>query len=270
VATVKEADVTRYPHAIAYLGRLAQKDDDAVKGLSDALELRVPPEASVKKNALAAVTSLGSKAKSAVPRVIPLLDHRFWDVRAGAAKALAAIGWETPAVLPVLVARVQMPEGLQRSPAIAEALHKMGGATHLVVDELTRILTSDLHTPHARLRVINLLTSLGPRARTALPELIYMANSLGGYDSGHFTIRPYAAYGLWKLGLTDEAVFALLLPLKEPLGHENKLVAIGFLAEIGPPAKAALPALRFALRCEDARVRTAAASAIAAITGKTK
>src|SRR5262249_59093804 len=59
VATVKEADVTRYPHAIAYLGRLAQKDDDALKALIDALELRVPPEASVKKNALAAVPSLG-------------------------------------------------------------------------------------------------------------------------------------------------------------------------------------------------------------------
>jgi HEAT repeat protein len=268
VATVKEADVTRHRQAIAYLGRLAEKDDAALKALIDALDLRVPPEADVKKSALAALTSLGSKAKSAVPRVIPLLDHRFWDVRAGAAKALAAVGWETPAALPVLVARVQMHDGLHRPPEFAEALHKMGGATHLVVDELTHIVMSDRHSPQDRLKAVALLTSLGPRAKSALPQLIFMANSLGGYDSGHFTIRPYAAYGLWKLGLTDEAVYALLLPLKEPLGHENKLVAIGFLGEIGPAARAAVPALRFASRCEDARVRAAAASAIAAISAQ--
>src|SRR5262249_31952893 len=60
VATIKEADVTRYPHAIAYLGRLAAKDDAALKALIDALELRVPPEADVKKIVLTALTPLGS------------------------------------------------------------------------------------------------------------------------------------------------------------------------------------------------------------------
>lgn len=80
-------------------------------------------------------------------------------------------------------------------------------------------------------------------------------------------LRIAAAYALCRLGHVKDALPALTRALKSPhRGTANS--AADFLARIGPPAKAALPALNAARDHKDYHVKNAANEAIRRITAK--
>jgi HEAT repeat protein len=194
---------------------------------------------------------------------------RLSHVRDAAAKALGEIGAPGKDAVPVLIASLKENDYFAEQSA-AEALGNMGSAAEAAVPALVKLLEPD---HHPRQDVIIALGRIGPPAKSTLPDL---EKSLASFDSRESLV---AAEAIWRIDKRVDSTVPVLiasLKLKEmPTIGVNSLFfsivkpaieirrhAAQVLGEIGPKAKAAIPALREALKDERLTVRQAAAEAL--------
>jgi hypothetical protein len=104
------------------------------------------------------------------------------------------------------------------------------------------------------------LGALGPAATPALEAIRSLA-----VDSEDW-VRATAVAALWAVGRDRAEVMPLLLDLLD--GSRGAAASADVLAEIGPPAEAALPRLRMQLTHEDPWVRVCCAAALWEIGGE--
>jgi hypothetical protein len=112
------------------------------------------------------------------------------------------------------------------------------------------------------------LGRIGPAAKAALPEV------RAALETPHTLRRVQAARALWKIeGRPDDVVPILIAALKEEANSETSgwyrppnrdfaRPAVETLAEIGPPARAALPVIRRQMDYGDVALRAAARKAL--------
>jgi len=128
------------------------------------------------------------------------------------------------------------------------------------IPALTEAL-SDSH-PAARYWAANGLGDIGSKksSQKAIPILEKMLESKNRAD------RMCAAYALCRLGKVKTALVHLTEALTDP-EKGTATSAADFIARIGPPAKAAIPALEKAQKHKDYHVRRSAKEAIRRING---
>jgi HEAT repeat protein len=194
--------------------------------------------------------SLGRFGKKAVPLLVAALADEEAAVRSGAAGTLAGIG---PDAAP---ARDALVEGLIDSEehvraAAALALACICPDDRVGWDRISALLRdSDLS---ARWHVIESLERLGPAARPVLPAIRAACADPA--------VRVNAAVALTRIDpdRTDEAVAVLIAALEKPSGVYEDEQAAKRLEELGPAARAAVPALTAALEREGSRYHAAPA-----------
>jgi HEAT repeat protein len=195
---------------------------------------------------------IGPDAKDAVPELTKFLDTT--DYREDAVDALCAIGPASKEALPairraLLDAVSPEPTGGTVMEEVLNQLHRLGpDAVPMLVD----LVASE--TPKGMAYGIQELGKIGPGAAEAAPRL---AEFLTHED---LELRRLAAVALCKIDKSVKAVQVLAALLSEPTWHARS--AAEALAEMGPDAREALPALRAALLHDDTIVRHAARLAI--------
>jgi HEAT repeat protein len=249
---------------------VATEVKEALAGLEDV-------DAAARVRAASSLSSLGKHARSAVPALIRALKDSNAAVRRAAAEALGRIGRPeareaiAPLVetlqdsdakvreeaagalgflrahqaVPALVALFKDPSRAIRSKA-AFALNLIGADAEKAVPELCKLLKDD--DAHTRWCAAEALRSIGHAdAAPALQEALQDAAT---------SVRLASARALWRVARKPEAVPVLMAEL----GYGGDLAgldlararivrdqAIYGLADIGPPARAAVPALMAAL-----------------------
>jgi HEAT repeat protein len=166
-----------------------------------------------------------------------------------AAEVLGLMGPAAKAAIPALVKSVKTEDedetGIVRSSA-AEALGRIGAGT----TEVVPTLMAALKDRRLRWAAAEALGRLGATAKVAVPALVKLMEDSNG--------RVQAALALWRIQQRPEAIAALVAALKE----DKSTFPARALGEIGSGAKAAVPALRQALKQKNAALRAAAAQAL--------
>jgi HEAT repeat protein len=184
----------------------------------------------------------------AVPQLIELVGReQDREVRGLAIHALGKIGARDEQTLPFLVKQLD-DEASQIRVAAINALGEMGAAAKSAVPKLVDVMNNDKY------RVSQVLTALGmigPAAVEALPALEPLL-----YHPGHKN----------EVGLTMRKMGPAAVPtLIRILGKNNHRVAAHVLAQMGPEAVAALPALHQAVEDDDMNLSQAASAALSRI-----
>jgi HEAT repeat protein len=238
------------PGARAALGRLEElardpKDPDRVEAAFGLWSVAHSPEAiSLLADALADqneyartaaavyLGSVGPEAKPAVPALIRVLSDRRFTVRGGSATALGKIGAEAKDAIPAIL-HAPGPAG-PGATTFAIPAAAIGPAA---VPALIEGLGDPDDGP--RWTAAEALGRIGPRAQAAVPALTRMSTS------ANLTDRVIAATALWRIA-RDNRVVPLLVEAARPAdGRDlgNRYAALDALAEIGPAAAEAVPAL---------------------------
>lgn len=170
---------------------------------------------------------------------VALLKDKEDKVRLKAAFSLRQLGPEAKAAVPTLIGILKDKNVDVRREA-AFALQRIGSAVKPAIPALIDALQDS--DAYVRFWSITALAEFGTDARAALPALkkiLKEADPLLHVD---------AANALWRLGEKKEAVTALIDALKNANEKWDATAGAAFvLAEIGPDAKAAVPALLKAL-----------------------
>ncbi len=190
------------------------------------------------------------------PPAIPVLTRALTDddeddrVRMHTASALGEMGPQAAEATPSLIQALKQHNEMVAKWA-ALALGKIGpGAKDAVPALIDAMKGGDWDM---RCCAAEALGQIGPGAKAAVPAL---EEALKDEHA-----RFYAAEALAKLGLPDKAL-PVLIALLEHESPSFRKAAAKTLGEIGPPAKAAVPALREALKDKTHYVRKAAAAAL--------
>ncbi len=193
------------------------------------------------------------------PPAIPVLIRAITDndeddgVRMHAASALVEMGPQAAEATPALIQALK-----QRNERVAEwavlILGEIGPAAKDAVPALIDALKGG--DWDMRCYAAEALGRIGPAAKAAVPALEEALK-----DKKDKNVRFYAAEALARLGLPDRGLPVLIALLKGKSWILRKYAAMA-LGEIGAPAKAAIPALREALKDKEADVRNAAAEAL--------
>jgi HEAT repeat protein len=232
--------------------------DNSAAGIPALIEVCKDPSPSNRCTATMVLGDFGPAAKDAVPALLELLKDSDPYLPPYAAFSLWQIAKHDRAI-PVLIEKAR---GSENGPD-SEFLGQIGPEAKAAVSALTKA-AADKDAFRAG-RAIEALGKIGAEAKSALP-----------------VIRPFlktddlrkvaAAMALWQLERSPEAIPMLIQALhshkyfdEDTEGTHGDLVrwrAADALRDIGPDAKAAIPALRAALYDEDMTVRRAAAAAI--------
>jgi HEAT repeat protein len=236
----------------------------ALAGLPPAPEITLPilekalsnANPTTAQHALDALATLGAPA---VPRFVEIL-NRHKNLRLYVVYMLGQIG---PAAAPATeaLAKLAADENELLATEAVVALGKIGPAAKGAVPALCAALNrADCENAPA---IVETLGEIGPAAAAAKPLVL---KAIGGKDP---SLAVVAAWALTRLeprspNVVMRAVPVLLAGLSAPL-PETRASAAEALAELGPWARASLPALRKAQHDESQAVRDAAAKAIKAI-----
>jgi HEAT repeat protein len=211
-------------------------------------------DAKTAQYALDALASIGPKA---VPRLIELLGQK--EIRVQVVYVLGQIG---PGAAPAVDALAKLVDDSDEQLATEAVLSigKIGPRAKEAVPALLASLDKD-ECPHAH-AILYSLGRIGPNAKESKPLL---EKALKSEDK---SLVAVAAWALTKVlpgpASNATAISAWELCLKDKLPETRKAAAEG-LAELGPAAQAAVPALKKALGDESKPVREAAAKALKAI-----
>jgi HEAT repeat protein len=243
-----------------------------------AAEAVVPPLIQAIKNPLSkpfsqilALASFGPKAQAAVPVLVEALNDT--QLRGNALVALGKIGPAAAPAVPTLI-------GLLHGPREGHPSNEFLGPDQLVHDSAGRV-DWNWHRP-VYPDILEVLMNVGPAAQAALPTVEALLEDTDA------NIRVIAAMTVARLhGKPEDAVPTLVRELNNPTDEEESASwllrfsasrSIGFvalrrretaawlLAEIGPSAKDAVPALLEAARGPDLWLAALAARAIWRIT----
>src|SRR5207249_892966 len=111
-------------------------------------------------------------------------------------------------------------------------------------------------SPVVRNAAVIALARIGPPARAALPEL----QAALRLDDDYFRLEVIRA--LWTVGRESETTVPILIRILEDRNNPNRAGAAMVLGEMGPAAKAALPALANLLGEEFSYTRVKAEEAL--------
>jgi HEAT repeat protein len=219
------------------------------KTLNEWIQVLKGNDLSPKLQALFALQTAGPKAKDAAPVLIDLFRDRKSEFLHGfVALTLARIG---PAALPDLRKALKHKRAEVRT-AVVLTLGIMAQDVKEAIPEL--ITAAEDKDRSVRRFALSTLADSGPRARQAAAAA---AKALNDEDVG---VRVNAAELLWKAtGEHKAAVPVLVAAVPDPAATER---AAEILAAIGPPAVAAIPALKKELTTRDPAARLRVAEAL--------
>lgn len=188
---------------------LAKIDSESVAPLTTCLTHKKPE---ARYFAAYALGEIGVKARSAIPRLLPLLKDHDAMVRGEATLAIGKIGSDTPKDLVPVLEKMLDDKQLNVRFAAVESLGKLCP----VSPEAVYGLIKGMRDEKAEIQVyaVRTLGNLGDFAKPAVSEMVKFLGSQKSYKHSHY-------------------------PLEYPIAN----VAARSLGKIGPAAKSALPAL---------------------------
>ncbi len=173
-----------------------------------------------------------------------------------AADAIWKVTHRRDLMVPVLV---QVAKGGDAWQVASLMLASLGGGSNMAVPFMAKELSGQLADPSFGGTVesdIHILARFGPAAQEAAPVL------RAALTNEHASVRLSAARALWRIDAEREEVLPLLARWLQTGGVFTKAHTAEILAEMGPPAKGSLPALRSLLDDKSENVRRAAAAAV--------
>ncbi len=215
--------------------------------------------------AIRALRATGPAAIVALPRLLAILrDRGEWSIqlRPGIFAILAGLGTNGAAALPALTnglsdanpgVRALAAVGIARIagplefavPRLIEELENRGPSGESLTIQASEHLIG-LH--HRQLSAL-LLGELGEKATNALPNLKKAVNGSERW------LHPYAADAIWKISNDATAVLpALIAELPNPIsgapksGEIHQMLVLNVLAQMGPAAEPAVPAIRATMK----------------------
>jgi HEAT repeat protein len=201
-------------------------------------------------HALTHLRKMMPEAKEAVPvpLLIDALDDLDFGVRGMAATVLGDIGPKAQAAVPALSKALQSNDVWVRGSAALALVSIMGTKATMAVPVLVDgLLDEDQDVRADSLRALQLM---GPFAREALPTLRWLAKK----DDA---LRGLAAETIWRITLDPETPVKLLVQELQETNTPRQNQAVRILGQMGPQAKAAVPALRILIHDEDHELRAA-------------
>ena len=226
--------------AAEWLSRIGPPAKNAVPALCRMLR---KGDEDTRAKAAEALAAIHGRPDVAVPALVAALGDERWLVRSYAGHALQAFGADATSAIPALRGALGDKEGLVAVSAAA-ALCAIEGKPEAVVPTLVETLKSDPE-PYARSAAAEALGTIGPTANDAVPQL---TASLG--DEWR-TVRVSAAGALWKVTRRPEPAAGTLIRALDgdwSLAESDTGRAVTILGDMGRDARAALPALRAALK----------------------
>lgn len=262
---------------------LALKDNEEIKHNSPA------------RNAVRALNEIGPAAADAVPHLLECLKSDDRLLQSFTIEALGGIGPAHPDVLPTLFRLLKTNDPPWYPDAAALALGRIGPKAKAAVPDLLAVLKSRDAKASVRAvqEFVTALALIAPEGEGVVAAIAKVA----GDKNAHFEARNHTFHTLRMMGpAAKDAVPALLASFKESFGGspldgqalKSALVvmgakavpgliallgakdgdrqipraAAGVLGQIGPDAKAAIPALKEAANSTDQLLREAAAAAL--------
>jgi HEAT repeat protein len=223
------------------LGLMGEESADAVPEVAEVLS-----DPSAGAGAGWALMQWGPLACAAVPRVVDFLqgEGAGSPARLNAIKALGSMGLHARPALGLLEQFLHDPSPEVRVAVAAALWCVTPRAAHAVpaVLEVLRASRGEHRANHACASALEALEAIGPTARSAAPVVRELL------DDPYQWTRVRAARALCRMGEPVEVFLPVLIDELRcrPVG----LLAAECLAEIGPPAVAALPRLREILGAE--------------------
>lgn len=176
---------------------------------------------------------IGPDAKAGVPALIKLLDHADFHTQYWTCRALGAIGAEARPAVPALCARTKAGSASVRRNAAA-ALGRIGP---VIGTEGLQTLIAALGDGAEPVRE-NAVIALGELGAFAAPALPAIREALARRT---IAARVQSARALWRITGDPENAVPLLIEQLQTLDQIEAAAAL--VADIGPAARAAVPAL---------------------------
>jgi HEAT repeat protein len=250
VKTLRDPYINVRREAVIALGEMGPPAEAAVPALTKALE---DPDEDVSRKAVIALGKMGPSAKAAIPALAKALRGYDINIRQEAAIALVKID---PAAISIFIAALEdanagdryeavIALGEMDSPAKAGAsyayvgleaaivLGMMGPSAKAAVPALTKALRH--HDINVRREAAIALGKIGADAKAAIPALTK------ALDDSDINVCREATIALVKIG--DDAVSILINILEYSATDSRIMTIVAVLGEMGPSAKAAVPAL---------------------------
>lgn len=211
------------------------------------------PDGAVRQEAARSLGLFGGMARSAVPKLVEVLEENY-----EAATALAKISPEVLRDQIPRLARVLKSQEAKSSVRVsaAEALASLGADAAPGVPALVDALQD--RDNYVRFAVTRALGDVGPAAKAAIPALS------DAMKDGNSLVRRNAAIAVWKIdGRADLAVPVLGDYVKDKRNEPFfRAEAIHVLGAMGRNARAAIPSLGEAANDPDASIRQLAVKAL--------
>ncbi len=280
---LKGTEVSRRRLAAAVLGGFGPEAVAAVPPLTQALQ---DEDSEVRSAAAHSLGDIGPGARGAVAALTTALKTREWpDDGLTLIRALARIG--EPSAAELLRPLLKKGNSRQRIDT-ADFLWRLAKSPEAIATLRTILQEGQIRD---KLRVTDVLRKIGRRARAALPELLAALKTenrdlrfhvcmllsrfgeLGQPAARELTarlrdedssVRSVAAFALWETTKDGKAVEQLARGLQDKDAGDRTLAA-RLLGQVSGGARGVLPALRQALKDEQAPVRLAVAEALAII-----
>lgn len=218
----------RYEVAVA-LGRINSDGKQVVPALSHLLSDNV---AIIKLSAIEGLRGFGSQAQSAVPELTKLLDDKEPQIAVSAARTIAEIKMGKPEdgakVKSVLIAGLKN----DRAEVAADAIHGLAILGSDSVGSIRELLSSP--NQHCRIQACSALEAIGPGSASAVEDLVKAA------QSSESELRWHALSALGEIGPEAKAAIPVLVAGLEDKDQHVKLSAEQSLRKIGKPAVPAL------------------------------
>jgi hypothetical protein len=211
-------------------------------------------------NAITALQATGPAAVVALPRLLEILEEDSpWatKLRLGVFAILARLGTNGPAALPALTNGLSDKNPVVRTLAAA-GIGNITGDIDFAVPRLVEQLENSeppgesftIYTPlypiglEQRQLAARLLGEFGPRATNALPAL---KRALNGNQKW---VQVFSAEAIWKISKDTNTVLPPLIAGLKSSGEARRMFMFNVLAEMGPAAQPAVPAIREAMQSE--------------------
>jgi HEAT repeat protein len=244
--------------AIFFLARRGASSESLASAVQPLIKLSRSSSAH-RTTAIRALGRIGDTAKDAIPELVNCLKNKDDGVRSAAHDALRDLNGARKDAIPLLVQLLHDENPDYR----IEAIHAFCGIGPFPGDYLP-VLLAALKDPVAKVRIFALaaMRDMG-RNHTAPPEPMLAALKDSSLD-----VRVTAAFTLWKLTGRTDGVRVLVEGLNAT-DKEIREYAAARLGDIGPEARAAIPALlKAADSDENKNVRATASTSLGKIDRK--
>jgi HEAT repeat protein len=248
---------------LANLGNLGPEAAAAVPGLMQMLA--EPGYARWKASEV--LGRIGKPAKAAVPNLAGLLSEKELLTRLLAAVALWQVEGKADPIVGVLIEAVKNPslgqaQALISPPSSALSGQRSDGIGYSMNIRPGQVWPS-VNIAEVRRQGVGILGEIGPEARAAVPVL-----KAAMKDKLHPERLP-AALSLWRIERSTAEVVPLLIEaLKDKTNAMDRRLAVTIVGQIGPDAKAAIPALIEVLRDADMQLREQVTQALTKVSAE--